>query len=312
MRSTKVALLIGLFASAALAQEFRGTLQGAITDPTQATVPNAAVTLKNLENGIQRDTTADGAGHYLFPFVVPGSYSMTVKAAGFKTTVRDGIQISVNDNLKVDVAMPLGQASDTVQVTGDVATVQAESSSLGSVISEKIIDSQPLKGHSSLFLYMAAAGVVGNRYLEDTRPTDTGTNVLFTANGSPPATGEVSVDGVSNTVNVGRGLYLSPWVPSTAAVGEIKMLMGTLPAEYGRAAGVFTNVVIKSGANDPHGVLFEYLRNSAVDANLFFPRGQGQKIVPYNANVFGGTVGGPIVIPKLYNGRESDVLLLQL
>ena len=304
MRSTKVALLIGLLASAALAQEFRGTLQGAITDPTQATVPNAAVTLKNLENGIQRDTTADGAGHYLFPFVVPGSYSLTVKAAGFKTTVRDGIQISVNDNLKVDVAMPLGQASDTVQVTGDVATVQAESSSLGSVISEKIIDSQPLKGHSSLFLYMAAAGVVGNRYLEDTRPTDTGTNVLFTANGSPPATGEVSVDGVSNTVNVGRGLYLSPWVPSTAAVGEIKMLMGTLPAEYGRAAGVFTNVVIKSGANDPHGVLFEYLRNSAVDANLFFPRGQGQKIVPYNANVFGGTVGGPIVIPKLYNGRN--------
>jgi TonB dependent receptor len=202
------------------------------------------------------------------------------------------------------VSMPLGQASDTVQVTGEVAAVQAESSSLGSVISEKIIDSQPLKGHSSLFLYMTAAGVVGNRYLEDTRPTDTGTNVLFTANGSPPATGEVSVDGVSNTVNVGRGLYLSPWVPSTGAVGEIKMLMGTLPAEYGRAAGVFTNVVIKSGTNDLHGALYEYLRNSAVDANLFFPRGQGQKITPYNANVFGGTIGGPIILPKLYNGRN--------
>jgi hypothetical protein len=304
MLSTKVALLIGVFTGFALAQEFRATLQGTIADPTQAAVPNAAVTLKNQETGLQRDTTADGAGHYVFPFVAPGSYSMTVSAAGFKTTVRDGIRLSVNDNLKVDVAMPLGQASDTVQVTGDVATVQAESSSLGSVISEKIIDSQPLKGHSSLFLYMAAAGVVGNRYLEDTRPTDTGTNVLFTANGSPPATGEVSVDGVSNTVNVGRGLYLSPWVPSTGAVGEIKMLMGTLPAEYGRAAGVFTNVVIKSGTNDLHGGLYEYLRNSAVDANLFFPRGQGQKIVPYNANVFGGSIGGPIIIPKLYNGRN--------
>ena len=80
---------------------------------------------------------------------------------------------------------------------------------------------------------MAAPGVVGNRYWEDTRPSDTGTNVLYTANGSPPATGEVSVDGVSNTVNVGRGLFLSPWVPSMDGVAEVKLLMGTLPAEYG-------------------------------------------------------------------------------
>ncbi|HTM51082.1 MAG TPA: TonB-dependent receptor [Bryobacteraceae bacterium] len=295
---------MALVALSAWGQEFRATLQGSISDPTQAGVPGASVMLKNLDTGIQRDSTADSSGHYVFPFVAPGSYSLTVQAAGFKTTVRDGIQVSVNDNLRVDVAMPLGQASDTVQVTGEVTAVQAESSSLGSVISEKIIDSQPLKGHSSLFLYMAAAGVVGNRYLEDTRPTDTGTNVLFTANGSPPATGEVSVDGVSNTVNVGRGLYLSPWVPATGAVGEIKMLMGTLPAEYGRAAGMFTNVVIKSGTNDLHGAFYEYLRNSAVDANLFFQRGLGQKLTPYNANLFGLNIGGPIRIPGLYNGRN--------
>ena len=112
--------------------------------------------------------------------------------------------------------------------------MQAESSSLGSVVGQKIVDTIPWKGHSSLFLYMAAPGVVGNRYWEDTRPSDTGTNVLFTANGSPPATGEVSVDGVSNTVNVGRGLFLSPWVPSMDGVAEVKLLMGTLPAEYGR------------------------------------------------------------------------------
>jgi len=163
---------------------------------------------------------------------------------------------------------------------------------------------KPLKGHSSLYLYMNAPGVVGNRYLQDTRPTDTGTNVLFTANGAPPATGEVSVDGVSNTVNVGRGLYLSPWVPSTEAVGQIKILTGTLPAEYGRAAGVFTNVVIKSGTNGLHGSLYEYLRNSAVDANLFYQRGLGQKLTPYSTNYYGGSVGGPVVFPKLYDGRN--------
>jgi hypothetical protein len=293
-----------VISASAVAQEFRATLQGTVTDPTQAGLPSASVTLTNTGTAIERTENTDADGHYLFSFVVPGSYTLTVKAAGFKTTVRDGVLLSINDNLKLDIAMPLGQASDTIEVKGEVAAVQSESSSLGSVISQRLVETQPLKGHSSLFLYMAAAGVVGNRYLEDTRPTDTGTNVLFTANGSPAASGEVSVDGVSNTVNVGRGLYLSPWVPSTAAVGEVKMLMGTLPAEYGRAGGVFTNVVIKSGTNSLHGSLYEYLRNSAVDADLFFQRGLGQKLTPYGANLYGGAVGGPVFIPKLYDGRN--------
>jgi hypothetical protein len=304
MSKSVCCLVAFAFTFTALAQEFRGTIQGTVTDPTGAGVPDASVTLKNTATGIDRVESSDATGHYQFTFVVPGSYSISLKAPGFKNIVRDSVQLSVNDSLRVDVQMPLGEASDTVQVTGEVAAVQSESSSLGSVINKKIVDNLPLKGHSSLFLYMAAAGVVGNRYGEDTRPSDTGTNVLFTANGAPAASGEVSVDGVSNTVNVGRGLYLSPWVPATEAVGEVKLLMGTLPAEYGRAAGVFTNIVIKSGTNNLHGSLYEFLRNSALDANLFFQRGNGQKLVPYNANVYGGSVGGPIFIPKLYDGRN--------
>src|SRR5260370_27171944 len=104
MLLTRAALLAYLFTLSTLAQEFRATVQGTITDPSQAAVPNATATLKNLETGIERDTTADTTGHYLFSFVVPGSYSLTVKAQGFKTTVREGIQVSINDNLKLDVA----------------------------------------------------------------------------------------------------------------------------------------------------------------------------------------------------------------
>jgi hypothetical protein len=285
-------------------QEFRATLQGNITDPSGAAVPNAAATLKNTQTGIARAEKADQGGHYIFTFVTPGSYLLELQAPGFKTTVREAINLSVNDNLKIDIAMPLGQASETVEVSATVSAVQAESTTLGVVISRETIDLQPLKGHSSLFLYQNEPGVVGNRYLGDTRPTDTGTNVLFTANGSPPASGEVSVDGVSNTVNVGRGLYLSPWVPSTEAVGEIRIMTGTLSAEYGRTAGVFTNVVIKSGTNSPHGSLYEYLRNSAVDADLFFQRRLGQKLTPYSTNYYGGSIGGPILLPKLYDGRN--------
>src|SRR6476469_5160460 len=197
MPRCKATLAVLLLAGSLSAQEFRATLQGTITDPSQANVPRALVTLRNTDTGIDRSVPSDETGHYLFPFVAPGNYSMTVEAPGFKTTVRDGIVLSVNDNLRFDVQLPLGQAAETVQVSGEVAAVQTESSSLGSVVSQKILDSIPWKGHSSLFLYMAAPGVVGNRYWEDTRPSDTGTNVLFTANGSPPATGEVSVGGVS-------------------------------------------------------------------------------------------------------------------
>lgn len=298
--------IVLLLALSAFGQEFRGTIQGDVVDPTHAAVAGASVSLRNVDTSIDRTVNSDDAGHYLFTFVAPGNYSITVKAAGFKTTVRDSVKLSINDSLRVDVEVALGQATETVSVTGEVTSVQSESSSLGSVISEKTVVSIPWKGHSSLFMYMMSAGVVGNRYGEDTRPSDTGTNVLFTANGSPPATGEVSVDGVSNTVNVGRGLYLSPWVPSTEAVGEIKLLMGTLPAEYGRAAGVFTNIVIKSGTNDLHGSAYEFLRNSATDANLFFQRGAGQNLVPYNAHTYGFSVGGPVFIPKLYNGKNRS------
>lgn len=287
-----------------LAQEFRATLQGTVSDPSNAGVPNATITLRNVDTGIEREATTDTAGYYLFQFVVPGNYSLTAKASGFKTAVRDGVQLSISDSARVDVALALGAASETISVSADVTAVQADSSSLGSVVSQKIVDTLPLKGHSSLYMYNLAPGVVGNRFLEDVRPSDTGTNVLFTANGAPAASGEVSVDGVANTVNVGRGLYLSPWVPATEAVGEVKLLMGTLPAEYGRAAGAFTNIVIKSGANDFHGSVYEYLRNSAMDANLFFSRGQGQRLTPYNANVYGASIGGPIVVPKLYNGKN--------
>jgi hypothetical protein len=293
-----------VLAGGVAAQEFRATLQGTITDPSQAAIPTASVILKNSDTGIERAVPSDEDGHYLFPYVAPGTYSLTVEAKGFKTTVRNGVVLSINDNLKLDLQLALGQAAETVQVMGELTAVQAESSSLGSVVNQKIVDTIPWKGHSSLFLYMAAPGVVGNRYWEDTRPSDTGTNVLYTANGSPPATGEVSVDGVSNTVNVGRGLFLSPWVPSMDGVAEVKLLMGTLPAEYGRASGMFTNVVIKSGTSEMHGSAYEFFRNSALDANLFYQRGLGQKPPAYAVNVYGGSVGGPVYIPKLYDGRN--------
>jgi hypothetical protein len=301
----KNVLLHGMIlVAAASAQEFRATLQGTITDPSRAQIAGASLTLRNTATGVERLIAADSTGHYLFQFLPPGTYALTTKAPGFKMDVRDGIQLSLGDNLRLDIELALGQATETITIAAEAATVQAESSSLGSVVRKEIIDSLPLKGHSSLFMFTLATGVVNQRYGEDTRPNDTITNVSYSANGAPMASGDVSVDGVANTVNVNRGVNISQWVPSVDAVAEFKLQAGTLPAEFGRSGGSFMNIVIKSGTNDIHGSAYEFLRNAALDANSFFNNLSGVRLARYGSNTYGASVGGPLYLPKVYNGRN--------
>src|SRR5688572_5363532 len=295
-------VMLSLFALTA--QEFRATLQGTVQDQTQAVVTSAELILRQTDTSVVRRATTDANGRYVFQFLPPGNYSLTTRAPGLKTDIHDGIKLSLGENVRLDIDLVLGQVTETVTVTSAVSALQTESSSMGSVIRKEIIDSLPLKGHSSLFMFTLAAGVVNNRPGEDTRANDTITNVSYSANGSPMASGDVSVDGVANTVNVNRGVNISQWVPAVDAVGEFKLQTGTLPAEYGRSGGSFMNIVIKSGTNDLHGTAYEFLRNAALDANSFFNNRTNQRLARYNSNTYGFTLGGPVFIPKLYNGRN--------
>ena len=193
IRVTLFVLLLGI---GLRAQEFRATLQGTVTDPSKAAITGAELTLRNVDTAVERQAVADNLGHYLFQFLPPGNYTLQTKASGFKTVVREGLRLSLGENIRLDVELEVGQLTETVNVVGEVALVSAESSALGGVVRKEIIDSLPLKGHSSLFMFTLATGVVNNRYGEDTRPNDTITNVSYTANGSPVASGSVSVDGV--------------------------------------------------------------------------------------------------------------------
>ncbi|MDX2182165.1 MAG: TonB-dependent receptor [Bryobacteraceae bacterium] len=296
-----LALALGL---AVHAQDFRATLQGTITDPQQANVANANVSLRNTETGVERTTTTDGDGFYVFQFLTPGTYSLTVKASGFRTMQRDGITLALSQTLREDVALALGDTTETIRVEANVSTVETDSTALGTAIRSEIRDNLPLKGRSSLFMFTLTPGVVNNRYGEDTRPNDTITNVLFSANGAPVAATDVFVDGVANTVNVNRGVNISQWVPAVDSIGEFKLEVGTLSAEYGRSGGSMTNMAIKSGTNQIRGTAYEFFRNSKLDANLFFQRGQGRPLAAFGANTYGIAVGGPIYIPKLYDGRN--------
>ncbi len=289
------ALVTALSLTPMMAQEFRATLQGSVADQSGARIPGATVELLNTGTGVTQNTTANESGLYVFQFLAPGTYRLAVTAEGFKTNVVDNIQLSLGQNQRVDINLELGQVTETVEVTGELSLIQTDDASTGATIRAEIKDNLPLKGRSSLFMFTLAPGVVNNRYGEDTRPNDTITNVLFSANGSPVASGDVAVDGAINTVNVNRGVNISQWVPAVDAVGEFKLQTGILPAQYGRAAGSFMNIVIKSGTNQLHGSFYEYFRNSALDANNFFARGQGRDLPAFGANTFGATAGGPIV-----------------
>ena len=266
---------------------------------------NAAVTLRNVDTGQDRTATTNADGFYLFQLLSPGNYVLTVKAPGFRTAVEKNVSLAVTQTLRQDVSLQLGDAAETVTVSASGAVIETDSSSLGTAIRSEVRDNLPLKGRSSLFMFTLSPGVVNNRYGEDTRPNDTITNIFFSANGAPVAATDVFVDGAANTVNVNRGVNISPWVPSVDSISEFKLEMGTLPAEYGRSGGSITNMVIKSGTNSVHGTAYHFFRNSALDANAYFARGQGRKLPAFGANTYGFSLGGPVVLPKLYDGRNK-------
>jgi len=306
MRNLIAVLLV--FVSPVLAQEFRATLQGTIIDPNNAVVPGAKLTLTNTATAVQRETVSDSEGHYVFQFVTPGTYSLATGASGFKTDTRSGIELSVGQNLRLDVNVVLGETTEKVVVEANAVAVAAESSSLGAVIRREIIDSLPIKGHGSLTMFVLAPGIEnvsnGDKFSDDVRPIDQANNQRYSANGSPVGTGDTAVDGVPNMIDVNRGYYINGYVPPVDSVGEFKLQMGTLPAEYGKSSGSIMTVVIKSGTNNLHGTLYENLRNTKMDANLFFNNIAGQKLPTYQVNMFGLSLGGPVYLPRIYNGRN--------
>jgi hypothetical protein len=286
------------------AQEFRAKLQGTVTDPAGGVIPHASLTIRSPHTGFERRQFTDGNGYYLFSFLPPGGYVLTVSAPGFKIVVENNVVLGVSTAMRLNVELPISVAVESITVSAELSLVRPESGSLGSTVHEHLIGSLPLKGHSSLVLFNFSPGVISERYGEDTRPVNTVQNVLYSSSGAPPATGDVSVDGVSNTVNVNRGANIAAWVPAMDAVAEFKLQTGILPAEYGRSAASIMNIVIKSGSSSVHGDVYNYSRNAALDANLFFPRGAGEDLTPYSVHTFGVNLGGPVKLPGVQYGRD--------
>jgi Carboxypeptidase regulatory-like domain len=299
-------LLIASFASQAVqAQIDAGGIAGTVKDASGAVVSGAAIVLKNELTGISTNVQSTQAGTYAFNGVNAGTYSITASFEGFETRVVHGVEVHVQQTSTIDVMLATGNVQQQVTVTAAAPLLQAADASIGQTIGYKTINDMPLEGRNWGSLGQLAAGVA-------TAPIGqnggTPENAFYSVNGVQLYQNDFRLDGINNNIEFFGGSSVgtdATITPPPDAVQEFKLQTGDYSAEFGHSTGAVINAVIRSGTNDLHGNLWEYIRNDAFNANDYFSDQQGKAKPEYRQNVFGGTVGGPVLIPKLYNGRNK-------
>ncbi len=288
-------LLLGLFvalSTSAWAQVTSGSLTGVVTDPTGAVVPGAKVELTDANKGYDYPTTTDAVGHYVITNLLPSSYKISVEAPGFKTYVRDGINVDVGTRVTGDVRLEVGATSQSVEVVGTAAMLSTQDSVTGQEVDRAMINDLPLVGRAVFDLAFMAPGVIqapGATF----GPANGGNN--FSSNGGRNAITEVLIDGVSATsYEPNTAINTLLYTPSVDAVQEFKIMQNNYSAEEGFTGNTYINMVLRSGTNSFHGSVYEFLRNDKLDANNFFSNTAGGKIPPLRRNQYGATFGGPV------------------
>ena len=286
------AFLCGVFSANAFAQKDTGTIVGTVRDPSGATVPGAQVTVYEVDRGSSFVTTSNDAGEYVASPLRIGRYTVSVEKQGFKTAVAGPIELKVQDRIPLDVTLQVGVATEKVTVNAGAVRLETETSDLGQVVDSRRVSTLPLNGRNYAQLAQLSAGVA---------PSEPGSRVSasygFSANGARALQNNFLLDGVDNNANLGDVLNESAYViqPSVDAIAEFKVQTNSYSAEFGRGNGAILNAVIKSGTNEVHGDVYEFLRNEYFDAANSTLKQQGFGREPYKQNQFGVTLGGPII-----------------
>lgn len=301
----RLALSCALIFSAGLlrAQIDMGGVAGTVKDPTGAVVPGAVLTLTNEATGVAQKVSSSSSGTYVFEAVPVGTYTLKVEGQGFKTYVGSGIQVHVQSVVTADVSLAVGAVTETVNVTTAVPLLQAQDASLGQTIATRPVNDLPLNGRNWLSLSQLSAGSYVVNGSVSTLPAPSGQNFTgnIFSNGSEPGQVDFRLNGVNNNEEVFGGVSV---VPVPDAIEEFKIQSGDNSAEFGHSMGAVINAVVKSGTNQVKGDVWEYLRNEDFNANDYFSNLNGLKRPEYRQNQFGGTIGGPVYIPKVYNGKN--------
>ncbi|MBS1832001.1 MAG: TonB-dependent receptor [Acidobacteria bacterium] len=289
------ALILSAALSFAMWAQSTATIVGRITDPTGAVVTNAKVTAKNVSTGLERSTVSSETGDYEIPYLpIGGTYTVTVTVPGFQTSEATGIVLQVDQRARIDIGVRVGNTTERVVVEDAAPIVNTESGSIGQVISNKRIVDLPLNGRN--FVQLAAllpSAIVGT--------SGTAGGTMVSVSGGRQGKTEFLLDGISINEQLFDGVVLRP---SVDAIQEFKVQANSFSAEYGRGNAII-NATIKSGTNEYHGALYEFLRNDKFDARNFFIA----RKPPYRQNQFGFALGGPVKLPK-FNGENKSFFFI--
>ena len=297
-----VILALLLAPTGALYAQATAQLTGEVTDNSGAAAPGAEVSATATATGVERKVTTNDSGSYTIPFLAPGEYRIKVLKQGFQTISRDTVRLEVNQTARLDFTLTVGSVSETVQVTGAAPLIESDSSAIGQVVEKKAIEDLPLNGRNFVQLATLGPGVVGVGFgakgtiMSGTRPDDLRPGSELFANGNREGSNNFLIDGIDNNERLTLAIALRP---SVEAVQEFKIQTNLFAADQGRNAGATINVLTKSGSNEWHGSLYNFLRNDNLDAKNYFVPSTTAK-PPFQQNQFGASLGGKIDPDKLF------------
>ncbi len=289
-------MTLALFAAAAFGQT--AEITGRIVDPSGSVVPGAEVTVSSIATGADRVVKTNSSGYYTVPLLSPGEYRVSVQYAGFRTIVRSGVRMAVDQHAELGFTLEVGGVADKIEVEANAPQLNTVNASQGQVIENRRIVELPLNGRTYDDLALLSAGTV--------QPLSSARFVGFSSGGMRDTQNNFLLDGIDNNpVELAGAQRRSEMVqPSIDGIQEFKVQTNSYAAEYGRALGAVVNVTTKSGTNDLHGTAFEFVRNEKLDAKNYFTV-PGAPNPPFKRNQYGFSIGGPVVVPKIVNGRNK-------
>ncbi len=290
-------------AAAALAQESRANLLGRVTDAQGAAIPKASVTVTSDEAGVRFHAVSNEQGLWTVRFLNPGPYTISVQAAGFKVSERKGITLQVADSKQIDISLEVGDISESIEVVGEAPLVDTDAATGGTVIEPTAVTEMPVMSRIPYQLALLSPGVMQLDQNQNVALmwSINATSQIRVNGGRDNRTNEFLLDGMPNT---GGGSGTVAYIPPADAVSEFRVMSNAYDAQYGRQAGATINTTIKSGTNQFHANIYEFHRNHALNANQFQSNRAGQPRTPSHYNLYGATGGGPVYLPKLYDGRN--------
>jgi hypothetical protein len=296
--------VFGLILAAAPAQDPRGAIVGRVTDKSGAVVPNLDVRATNRATGVVAAGKTSSAGDYSIPFLLPGVYAITAETAGFKRFVREGIEVRTTESVGVDIVMELGAVSETVQVVAESPLLTTTDASQGTVIMGSAVTELPLLGGNPVEFALLDPAIMNETDMRARYASATNASSQWSSMGGGAYNNEFQIDGVSNTFADGSGHARVAFNPPQSAIGQFKIVTNPFDASAGNSVGATVNVSTRAGTNQWHGEGHFYGRNSFFDTTDFFSNKRSVAKTVYQDNRFGGSLGGPVRLPRIYNGRN--------